>query len=98
MKQDTWNDINKQRWNDDKCRFEYKELIGKGVCDEGSIWNPCNCECECDKLCSIGEYLNYENCKCKKKLVDKLVAECIQNIDEVKNSRNNFNGIAFSWA
>ena len=98
MKQDTWNDINKQRWNDDKCQCEYKELIDKGVCDEGSIWNPCNCECECDKLCNIGEYLHYENCKCKKKLVDKLVAECTQNIDEVKNSRNNFNGIAFSWA
>ena len=27
--------INKQRWNDDKCRCECKELIGKGVCDRG---------------------------------------------------------------
>ena len=24
---------NKQRWNNDKCRYEYKELIDKGVCD-----------------------------------------------------------------
>ena len=24
---------NKQRWNKDKCRCEYKELIDKGVCD-----------------------------------------------------------------
>ena len=28
-----------------------------------------------DKTCDIGEYLDYENCKCRKKLVDKLVDE-----------------------
>ena len=75
---------NKQCWNDDKCRCECKELIDKGVCDKGFIWNPSNCECECDKACDVGEYLDYENCKCRKKLVDKLVAECTENIDEVK--------------
>ena len=32
-----------------------------------------NCEYECDKACNIGEYFYYENCKCKKKLVNKLV-------------------------
>ena len=26
---------NKQHWNDDKCRCEWKELIDKGVCDKG---------------------------------------------------------------
>ena len=26
---------NKQHWNDDKCRCECKELIGKGMCDKG---------------------------------------------------------------
>ena len=26
---------NKQRWNKDKCRWECKELIDKGVCDNG---------------------------------------------------------------
>ena len=75
---------NKQRWNDDKCRCECKELIDKGECDKGSIWNPCNCECECDKSCDVSEYLDYKNCKCRKKLVDKLVPECNENIDEVK--------------
>ena len=30
---------NKQRWNDDKCRCECEELIDKGVCDKGFIWN-----------------------------------------------------------
>ena len=57
---------NKQRWNDDKCRCECKELT-KGVSDKGSYWNPSNCECKCDKSCDVGEYLDYENCKCSKK-------------------------------
>ena len=75
---------NKQRWNDDKCRCECKKLIDKGVCDKGFIWNPSNCECECDKACDVGEYLDYENCKCRKKLVDKLVDECAETVEEVK--------------
>ena len=73
---------NKQRWNYDKCRCECKELIDKGVCDKGYAWNPSNCECECDKSCDFGEYLDYENCKCRKRLVDKLIEECNENIDE----------------
>ena len=36
---------NKQRWNDDKCRCECKELIDKGVWDNGYIWNCRYCEC-----------------------------------------------------
>ena len=65
----------KQRWNNDKCRCECKELIGKVICDKGFIWSPSNCECECDKLCDVGEYLNYVNYKGRKRLVDKLVEE-----------------------
>ena len=75
---------NKQRWNEDKCRRECKKLIDKGVCDKGFFWNPSNCECECDKSCGIGEYLDYSNCKCRKKLIDPLVEECTENIDETK--------------
>ena len=30
----------KQRWNEDKCRCESKELVDKGVCDKRSVWNP----------------------------------------------------------
>ena len=71
---------NKQRWNDDKCRFECKELIDKGMCDKGFIWNPSNCECECDKLCDIGEYLDYKNCKCRRKIIHKLFEECNEDI------------------
>ena len=58
---------NKQRWNDDKCRCECKELIDKGLRDKRFICNPSKCECECDKTCDINEYLDYENCKCRKK-------------------------------
>ena len=32
----------------------------------------------------IGEYLDYENCKCRKKLVDELIDECTETIKEVK--------------
>ena len=75
---------NKQHWNNDKCKCECKELINKGVCDKGFIWNPSNCECKCDKACDVSEYLDYENCKYRKKLVDKLVDECAETAEEVK--------------
>ena len=65
-------------------QIEYKELIDKGICDIGFIWNPSNCECECDKLCDVGEYLDCANCKFRKRLIDKLVEECNENIDKVK--------------
>ena len=54
---------NKQRWNKNKCKCECKELIDKGMRDEGISWNHSNCECEFDKACDVGEYLDYENCK-----------------------------------
>ena len=59
-------------------------MIDKGVYDRGYPWNPSNCECECDKSCDVGEYLDYENCKCRKMLVDILVEECNGNIDEAE--------------
>ena len=52
-------------------------MIGKGICDDGFIWNPGNCEYECDKSCDVGEYLDYE-----KGQIDRLVEECSENIDE----------------
>ena len=73
---------NKQRWNKDKCRCECKELIEKEMCNKGFIWNPCNCECECDKSCDIEEYLDYKNCMCRKRIIDKLVKECSESIYE----------------
>ena len=35
---------------------------------------------ECDKACDVGEYLEYEHCKCRKKIVD----ESTQTVEEVK--------------
>ena len=54
------------------------------MCDKGFIWNPSNCECQCDKGCDVGKYIDYENCKCKKKLVDELIEECTENIEETR--------------
>ena len=49
--------------------------------DKRFIWNPSNCECKNDKLCDAGDCLDYKNCKCRKKLVDRLAEECSENID-----------------
>ena len=57
-------------------------MIDKEMPDKGFIWNPSSCECECDKPCDVGKYLDYVNCKCRKRLIDKLVEECSENIDE----------------
>ena len=32
----------------------------------------------------INDYLKYENCKCRKKLIDKLVGVCTENIEETR--------------
>ena len=48
------------------------------MCDKGFIWNSSTWEWECDK------YLDYENCKCRKKLVDQLVDEYTETVAEVK--------------
>ena len=73
---------NKQCWNENKCRCECKELTDKGICDKGFIWNPSNCEW--DKNCDSSEYLDYGNCKCRNKLVDRLIDECTETIEGVK--------------
>ena len=68
----------KQIWNKYKCRCERKEdLTNKLVCYKEYIWNPSTFSCECDKVCDVGQYLDYKNCICRKSIVDKLVEECI---------------------
>ena len=74
----------KQRWNDDKYSYECKELIDKGICDKGFICNPSHCEYECYKSCDFSEYLDYKNCKCKKRFANKLDKECTENIEETR--------------
>ena len=53
------------------------------------IQNPSICECECDNSCDVVEYLDYENCKCRKRLVDKVVEECNEIVQEVKTLDKN---------
>ena len=64
----------------DKCRCECKGSIDEGICDKEYIWNPSNCKCECDKSCDFSEHLDYENCR--KRLIDKLIEECNENIED----------------
>ena len=54
------------------------------MCDKGFISNTINCECECDKASGVGEYLDYGNCKRRKKLVAPLTEECTETVEEVK--------------
>ena len=54
------------------------------MCYKRFIWIQSNCECQCDKSSDVGEYLDYQNCICRKKLVDKLVEECTETVEEVK--------------
>ena len=42
--------------------------------DQGVIWNPSNCQCECDKLCDIGKYLDCKIVSVEKK-IDKLTGK-----------------------
>ena len=47
------------------------------------IWSSSNCECECDKSCDIWQYLDYESCKYRKKLIDALV-DVVKILMEIK--------------
>ena len=69
---------NKQRWNKDQCRCECKELIDKGLCNEEYIFNPSNCKC------NASQYLDYLDCKCKKKIIDLIAEKCTAYDDDDK--------------
>ena len=78
----------RQEWNDNKCRCEYKEdLVSKLACDKGYMWNPSTCSCECDRYCETGQYLDYKNCVCRKKIIDDLIEQCTSIVDiEIRNN------------
>ena len=50
--------------------------------------NPNACECECDKLCDVGKFLDYVNCKCRKRVTHKLVKVCTEDIDKIEMAYN----------
>ena len=56
-----------------------RKIIDKGRCKYRFIWNPSICEC--DKSCDIRVDLDYENCKCRKRLIDKLVEQWSKDIN-----------------
>ena len=73
---------NKQKWNKDKCRCKCKKLIDKGACNKGyPNFNPNNCKCECDKSFNTSQYSDYLDCKCKNKIIDLIVENCIEYDD-----------------
>ena len=71
------------KWHE-KCKCECR--LDAIVCNNKQRWNKNKCGCECKELIDKGicEYLDYGNCKCRKKSVDKLIDECTETIEEVK--------------
>ena len=72
------------------------------------MWNSSTCECQCNKWCKTGQYLDHKNCVCKNKLIGRLIEECTSiinetminnkdNIDNCNTIRNVFIGL-FSMA
>ena len=52
---------NKQIWIDDTCRCDCNEdFAGIISCAKGYSWNPSICECQCDKWCKPGQYLDHK--------------------------------------
>ena len=41
-------------------------MIDKRISVKGFIWNPSNCECEYDKSCDVGEYLDLKTVSAEK--------------------------------
>ena len=48
-------------------------MIDKDRCEDGVAWNLSTCECESNKSCNVGKFLDYMNCRCRERLIDKLV-------------------------
>ena len=59
------------------------------------MWNSSTCACECNKYCKVGQYLDYKNCVCRKKLIDDLIEQCTSIVDiEIKNGIDIFTNSA----
>ena len=57
---------------------------------EGFMWNPSTCECQCDKWCKSGQYLDHKNCICKNKLIGRVIEQCTSVINETMiNNKGN---------
>ena len=81
----------KQIWNSDAFRCDYNEDSTSIInCTKGYMWNPSTCECQCDKWCKLGQYLDHKNCVCKNKLIGRVTEECTSIINETMiNNKDN---------
>ena len=70
----------KQKWDHDECRCECNELDDWGSFKDDYIWCLSMCNCECNKARESNEYLDIENCFCKKRLSGILVLACENEI------------------
>ena len=67
-------------------------------CTKGYMWNPSIHECQCDKWCKLGQYLDHKNCVCKNKLVGRLIGECTSIINETMiNNKDNIDNDNTIW-
>lgn len=64
-------------------------LIGVHVKISNYTWNPGTCECECNREFRTGKCLDLKNCKCQKRIFDKLILHC-EN-DNIKCNRDHIN-------
>ena len=83
---------NKQIWNSDTCRCDFNEdFAGIICCAKGYMWNPSINECQCDRWCKPGQYLDHKNCVCKNKLIGRVIEECTIVINEtmINNNKDN---------
>ena len=58
-----------------KCICRLNKIISNNILTN---FNPSNCKCECGKSCNTSQYLDYLDCKCKKKIIDLIVEKCIE--------------------
>ena len=68
-----------QKWNHDECQCECK-----GLDDWSSYPNLSTCNCKFNKTCKFDEYLDTNNCSCKKRLLGTLVLACEDETSNVK--------------
>ena len=68
-----------------------EDFAGVVNCTKGYMWNPSACECQCDKWCKQGQYLDHKNCVCKNKLIGRVIEECTSVINEtmINNNKDN---------
>ena len=54
---------------------------------KGYMWNSNTCDCQCDKTCEIGEYLDINSCTSKQFVFDKSVPTCKYELVNTSRTR-----------